>query len=66
MHSSLKLPSLSPWAHWNTEALLKEKERNPRSFSRGFQMKEAFAGDTEAARLWLVRLLGPVEDKGQR
>lgn len=44
MNSVIKLPSIKPWHHWGTQRLLKEKQENPRSFARGFQMR-AFSDD---------------------
>lgn len=44
MTTSIRLPSIAPWQHWNSEKLAKAKEENPRSFARGFQMR-AFSDD---------------------
>lgn len=34
-----RLPSIPTWKHWPPERLLREREENTRSFSRGFQMR---------------------------
>lgn len=45
MNHAVRLPSLPPWDHWNTERLREKQREDPRAFARGFQMR-AF-DDTE-------------------
>jgi hypothetical protein len=39
VQQSHKLPDLPVWSHWNRERLMAEKERNPRAYARGFEMR---------------------------
>lgn len=39
MNRTVQLKSVPPWEHWNSDRLKKEQDTNPRSFSRGFQMR---------------------------
>ena len=44
MSTSIRLPSLPVWSHWDTQRLIAKSESNPRSFARGFRM-QAFTDD---------------------
>lgn len=39
MSERIQLPALPVWQHWPRARLAKEKNENPRSFARGFEMK---------------------------